>query len=844
MSTDTLSIQLLERIVVSLFVILSGATAMISEAQAQVVATAPVTVADSGLCLEAQSGSMAPGKALVQGFCTSEFQQDWRFESNTSDTAGLFENAASGWCVEVMPDASVQQQPCHGGDTQQFKPFPQPAGGVSLVSVSTGHCLHVADDKMGTPVFASPCDGSNDQRFHDVRPQLADAGFFGTRHDLDTYRITYNDGGSVEMLTFATPGPTTPTVLDTTDPIVQTSVDTNGGTLEIAFPKGRRLVKLSERWVENASLMLEPSFSAAFAFSNLPTPIDGVTLLENNRGFSVSGSTIHELGTSNTVPGTAVSGSLSTFGFVDRAIAPETFAVITPGTSATPLGTTRIINNYRFTIDQIAVAQALPETGLPTGSTFALGTYTTAPATDTSDPLFGTRRFELFYRNDNVPWTKLMGPHDWLAGQGWELDVALVVGPCELLIAVDEVNGNILAQTFSFVDCNHPEQGLASYSASGWPVLHNASIVRGLDATFQHDAPVLEPDVNWVITTGPAVGPHTTVTRRFEDLTLDPLSWQDARSYRFTVSLEGAGFGFDVQEWTLEGVFSYECTDGTQVQTHTRSRTQWKMLSGRQFVSDPLNQTHFIDCVQFGPEFHFVPDSGLYTVTGEIFAMGQASPWRTFTLEQRFGEVLPGRDFDMYAITTAPPSLPGGTPLVFVSPLDVSGPSAALQNGIATETIPFAFEYLGVPVSTVKVSTNGLVMFDQTSNLTFPNNGRLPSSLDPNGTIAWWWDDLELTPSSSATVTTVGSPGRQRMVFTFTDWAQNSDPSSSLDAQVELHEGTNEIVVHYGMANGSFSATQGWEDVAGVRGADQSCSPTCDSADWPTEDRYRFVPMP
>ncbi|MEL6184223.1 MAG: choice-of-anchor D domain-containing protein [Myxococcota bacterium] len=189
------------------------------------------------------------------------------------------------------------------------------------------------------------------------------------------------------------------------------------------------------------------------------------------------------------------------------------------------------------------------------------------------------------------------------------------------------------------------------------------------------------------------------------------------------------------------------------------------------------------------------------------------------------------------------PSLPPGRALTFSNN----------DDGSAREPLPFAFEFLGTSVSEVFVSTNGFLTFDSRSAGSLTNRA-IPSGNNPNRLVAWFWDDLILDiPGSEVTVSLQGTSPNRRMIFVFRRIRRfggggvgNAD--TELFAQVELHETSHEVAVHYGQAisrtaASNFDASAGWENETGSAGADVlMCSPSCTLANWPTNTRYRYIP--
>ena len=220
------------------------------------------------------------------------------------------------------------------------------------------------------------------------------------------------------------------------------------------------------------------------------------------------------------------------------------------------------------------------------------------------------------------------------------------------------------------------------------------------------------------------------------------------------------------------------------------------------------------------------------------------------------GNLIDGDDcsnacmWNIAALTiTSSPSAPlipmaGGTPLTF----------SAVDDGFATVPIGFTFEFVGRPVTTVYVSTNGLVGFD-TGGMTAWQNDAIPNVMAPNAFIAWWWDDLHsdrpgVTPRPSFTSTSTGTMPNRQLVLNLQNVPQFSGGAELLNVEIRLHETSNLVTVQYGeivrgmgAAPRLFNATVGWESWSGTLGTDAlGCAPSCGNTDWPTNTVLTYTP--
>ena len=166
-----------------------------------------------------------------------------------------------------------------------------------------------------------------------------------------------------------------------------------------------------------------------------------------------------------------------------------------------------------------------------------------------------------------------------------------------------------------------------------------------------------------------------------------------------------------------------------------------------------------------------------------------------------------------------------------------------------TVQVGFDFNYLGTDYGTIRVSSNGALIFatgNQTASFT---NQPIPSPQGADNILAWWWDDFNFAraanPPAQATTQLVGAAPNRVRIFTFLNGPPFQGPIGQVSAEVRLYEGTNVIEVYYGplLGGAAWSASVGWEDVTGTRGLDPlGCSPGCGPADWPEDMVFIYTP--
>jgi hypothetical protein len=207
--------------------------------------------------------------------------------------------------------------------------------------------------------------------------------------------------------------------------------------------------------------------------------------------------------------------------------------------------------------------------------------------------------------------------------------------------------------------------------------------------------------------------------------------------------------------------------------------------------------------------------------------------WPTFNIALLgFAFAEPG--FLIEIETEVPLVFGGAPPLVFL-------PNA--NDGAAPIQLPFGFEYLGRPVSEIYVSTNGFIGLEP-DGVARSHSEAIPSESAATEMIAWWWDDLD--PSAvDANATFVW--GRRALQINFVNVPLHNGPAAArVNARITIAP-SNVIEVHYGEitdpSGATFQASAGWNGPGGARGADLlGCSPACQSSDWPTNTRVRYVP--
>ncbi|MGH2729064.1 MAG: S8 family serine peptidase [Actinomycetota bacterium] len=157
--------------------------------------------------------------------------------------------------------------------------------------------------------------------------------------------------------------------------------------------------------------------------------------------------------------------------------------------------------------------------------------------------------------------------------------------------------------------------------------------------------------------------------------------------------------------------------------------------------------------------------------------------------------------------------------------IDASG---GTNTGIASDdtsasvNLPFSFSYYDQPFTSVKVSSNGYLVFGSSAATAY-SNVAIPNTGSPNGLVAAFWDDLNPGAGGSVRYKTVGTAPNRKFVV---EWMGVPHYGSTNPATFEviLEEGTNDIFLLYddvvfgnAFDNGA-DATVGVENLAGTVG--------------------------
>ena len=131
---------------------------------------------------------------------------------------------------------------------------------------------------------------------------------------------------------------------------------------------------------------------------------------------------------------------------------------------------------------------------------------------------------------------------------------------------------------------------------------------------------------------------------------------------------------------------------------------------------------------------------------------------------------------------------------------DISGtgtPFTLSDDSTSDIAIPFTFYFYDLPNTSVRVSSNGFISFDNTANGCCTGHD-IPVDDEHNNLIAAWWEDLNPTCAGAGQHWQVlGTAPDRRLVIQHTNTpSYNCDPGNNT-FQYKLFEGRDDVEVHY-----------------------------------------------
>lgn len=161
---------------------------------------------------------------------------------------------------------------------------------------------------------------------------------------------------------------------------------------------------------------------------------------------------------------------------------------------------------------------------------------------------------------------------------------------------------------------------------------------------------------------------------------------------------------------------------------------------------------------------------------------------------------------------------PGG-PIYSFTDITGTGTEHVINDDFAgttsvSVTLPFTFPFYGEDKTSVRIDNNGFLFFDSGASNYF-SNAQIPSSGDPNGVIAPFWDDLN--PDAGACTIHSQGDGNQ-FIVQFTDCERFSDAATNVTFQAILNKDGSILFLYEDMTGTLASATVGIESPDGTDG--------------------------
>lgn len=156
---------------------------------------------------------------------------------------------------------------------------------------------------------------------------------------------------------------------------------------------------------------------------------------------------------------------------------------------------------------------------------------------------------------------------------------------------------------------------------------------------------------------------------------------------------------------------------------------------------------------------------------------------------------------------------PSGPQFSWTSISDIGVPLTLTDDSYSTQTLPFQFSFYGTNYSQVEVVSNGYLRFTNYSS-TYPTNGSIPSTSNPNNAIYGFWDDLN--PGAGGNVYVYSD--LNKFIVEFNNVPRYNDLNSRMTFQIELQK-NGTIYFRYKSMTGTLnSATIGIENAQGTDG--------------------------
>ncbi len=140
---------------------------------------------------------------------------------------------------------------------------------------------------------------------------------------------------------------------------------------------------------------------------------------------------------------------------------------------------------------------------------------------------------------------------------------------------------------------------------------------------------------------------------------------------------------------------------------------------------------------------------------------------------------------------------------------------AGVDDDYVTVALPFTFSYYGLPYTSVNICSNGFINFGTPAVDYYPVT--LPSSGAPEGIVALFWHDLELSSSGNIKYQTLGTAPNRKFVVSY-NAVPDLDGSGPNTGQIILYETSNLIDLLISTSTSDVEAVCGMQDLYGTQG--------------------------
>jgi len=156
---------------------------------------------------------------------------------------------------------------------------------------------------------------------------------------------------------------------------------------------------------------------------------------------------------------------------------------------------------------------------------------------------------------------------------------------------------------------------------------------------------------------------------------------------------------------------------------------------------------------------------------------------------------------------------PNGPQFTWTSISTSGTPVTLTDDSYSTQSLNFSFPFYGNTYTSVELVSNGYLRFTNYSS-TYPTNGSIPSSSNPNNAIYGFWDDLN--PGSGGNVYVLSSS--DKFIVEFNNVPRYNDAATRVTFQIEIQKNGTILFRYKSMTGTLNSATIGIENETGSDG--------------------------